>query len=415
MPSAWSRCSRPLLVCSRDMTAAMNQALAWLVAGLFVILPFAHVPALRNLLSLAAGILITVILVRERRVPPLPAWPMAAWIAIGVASALWSADPAVTLHDVLYDMLLPAGVFLAAWRVAANDRAFDRVRWAAAGGVLCLGIIVALVFATGRPTATLLPDAGESNVTYYWPGVGVSSTFAALIVPFALSALASVRRAERYAGAVILAAAIAVAMVSQNRIVWPSIVLSCAAFIAWLWPALAPASRRMALAILCVAAVGAGGAFYYASLERRIAVPELGSDVRVQGWREWTGIALQQPLLGHGFGRAQVHLEGERGITQSIKHRDYIASHAHNLFLDIAVQLGVLGLAVYLALLGALLREYWRLGGAGAQGRLRLLGATAFSLLVAMIAKNSTDDFMGHAVVIAFWGYAGVLLGRLDR
>ncbi len=393
----------------------MNQGLAWLVVSLFAILPLAHVPALRNLLSLAAAILITAMLMRERRMPPLPAWPMAAWIALGAASALWSADPAATLHGVLYSMLLPAGVFLAAWRVAANDRAFDRARWAAAGGVLCLGLMVALVFATGRPAAMLLPGADESSITHYWPGVGVSSTFAALIVPFALFAIASVRRAERYAGAVILAAAIAVAMVSQNRIVWPSIVLSCAAFIAWLWPALAPASRRIALAILCVAAVAAVGAFYYASLERRIAVPELGRDVRVQGWREWTGIALQQPLLGHGFGRAQVHLEGERGLTQSAKQREpHLASHAHNLFLDIAVQLGVLGLAIYLALLGALLREYWRLGGAGARGRVRLLGATAFSLLVAMIAKNSTDDFMDQAGVLAFWGYAGMLLGRLD-
>src|SRR5947208_16080203 len=247
----------------------MNQTLAWLLAGLFVILPFAHVPALRSLLSLAAAILVTVILVRERRLPPLPTWPMAAWIALGAASALWSADPGVTLHDVLYDMLLPAAVFLAAWRMAADVGAFDRARWAAAGGVLCLGIMVALVFATGRPAATLLPDASESNVTYYWPGVGVSSTFVALIVPFALFAIASVRRAERYAGAVILAAAISVAMVSQNRIVWPSIVLSCAAFISCISPALAPASRRVAVAILCAAAVATGSAFYYASLERR--------------------------------------------------------------------------------------------------------------------------------------------------
>src|SRR2546428_1516371 len=393
----------------------MNQGLAWLVAALFAILPLAHVPALRNLLSLAAAILITAMWMREGGVPPLPAFPMAAWIVLGTASTLWSADPAATLHGVLYDMLLPAGVFLAAWRVAANDRAFERLRWAGVGGVLGLGIMVALVFATGRPAAMLLSDAGESSVTYYWPGVGVSSTFAALIVPFALFALASARSAERYAGAAILAAAIAVATVSQNRIVWPSIVLSCAAFTAWLWPALAPASRRIALAILCATAVGAGGAFYYASLERRIAVPELGNDVRWSGWREWSGIVLQRPLLGHGFGRAQVHLEGERGLTQSAKQREpHLASHAHNLFLDVAVQLGVLGLAIYLALLGALLREYWRLGGAGAQGRLRLLGATAFSLLVAMIAKNSTDDFMGHAVVVAFWGSAGVLLGRLD-
>src|SRR5256885_759369 len=234
----------------------MNQALAWVVAALFAILPLAHVPALRNLLSLAAGILITALLMRERRMPPLPAFPMAAWIALGTASALWSADPAATLHGVLYDMLLPAGVFLAAWRAAADERAFDHVRWAAAGGVLCLGVMVSLVFATGRPASTLLSDVGESSVTYYWPGIGVSSTFAALIVPFSLFALASVHRAERYAGAVILAAAISVATVSQNRIVWPSIVLSCAAFIAWHWPALALASRRIALTILCVAALG---------------------------------------------------------------------------------------------------------------------------------------------------------------
>src|SRR5712691_4707917 len=164
----------------------MNQALAWLVAALFAILPLAHVPALRNLLSLAAAILITAMLMRERRVPPLPAWPMAAWIALGTASALWSADSAATLHGVLYSMLLPAGVFLAAWRVAANDRAVDRMRWAAAGGVLCLGIMVALVFATGRPAAMLLPDAGESSVAYYWQGVGVSSTFAAFTPAIAM-------------------------------------------------------------------------------------------------------------------------------------------------------------------------------------------------------------------------------------
>src|SRR3989449_1477453 len=248
----------------------MNQGLAWLVASLFVILPLAHVPALRNLLSLAAGVLITAMLMRERRMPPLPAWPMAAWIALGTASALWSADPAATLHGVLYDMLLPAGVFLAAWRVAADDRAFDRARWAAAGGVLCLGIMVVLVLATGRSTAALLPDAGESNITYYWPGVGVGSTFAALIVPFALFAIASVRRAERYAGAVILAAAVSVAMVSQNRVVWPTLLLSCAAFIAWLWPALGVAPRRIAAGVLCVAAVAAWGAFDYASRERQI-------------------------------------------------------------------------------------------------------------------------------------------------
>src|SRR5438876_1228921 len=275
----------------------MNQGLAWVVATLFAILPLAHVPALRNLLSLAAGILITALLMRERRMPPLPAFPMAAWIALGTASALWSADPAATLHGVLYDMLLPAGVFLAAWRVAANDRAFDRVRWAAAVGVLCL------------------------------------------------------------------------------------------------------------------AAVAAWGAFDYASRERHL---ELSGDLRLQAWREWTGIALEKPLLGHGFGRSLLRREGQRGVSQELRQRaPHYLSHGHNLFLDVAVQLGVLGLAIYLALLAALLREYWRLGGAAAPRPVRAIGAAGFSLLIAMLVKNGADDFMGQAVAIAFWGYAGVLIGRL--
>jgi len=390
----------------------MNRVLAWLLAGLFVILPFAHVPALRNLLSLAAAVLVAVILVRERRLPPLPTWPMVAWIALGTASALWSADPPATLHSVLYGMLLPAGIFLAAWRVAADAGAFDRARWAAALGMLCLAAMVALVLAAGRPMSTFWPDDAGLSRIYYWPGVGVASTFAALILPFALFALFSSRRSERYAGAVVLASVTAVAVVSWNRIVWPTLLLSCAAFIAWLWPVLPAAARRVAAGVLCVAAVAAWGAFDYASRERQL---ELGSDLRLQAWREWSGIALEKPLLGHGLGRSLLRGEGERGVSQELRQRSpFYLSHGHNLLLDVAVQLGVLGLAIYLALLGALLREYWRLGGAGARGRLRLLGATAFSLLVAMIAKNSTDDFMDQAVAIAFWGYAGVLLGRLD-
>jgi O-antigen ligase len=309
-------------------------------------------------------------------------------------------------------MLLPTGVFLAAWRVAADDRAFDRVRWAAALGVLCLAAMVALVLATGRPVSTFMPDDAGLSRIYYWPGVGVASTFAALILPFALFALFSSRRAERYAGAVVLAAVTAVAVVSWNRIVWPTLLLSCAAFIAWLWPVLPAAPRRIAAGVLCVAAVAAWGAFDYASRERHL---ELSGDLRLQAWREWTGIALEKPLLGHGFGTPLLRREGQRGVSQQLSQREpHYLSHGHNLFLDVAVQLGVLGLSIYLALLAALLREYWRLGRAGAPPALRLLGAAGFSLLIAMIAKNSTDDFMGQAVVIAFWGYAGLLLGRLD-
>ena len=210
----------------------------------------------------------------------------------------------------------------------------------------------------------------------------------------------------------VLASVTAVAVVSWNRIVWPTLLLSCAAFLAWLWPVLPAVARRIAAGVLCVAAVAAWGAFDYASRERHL---ELSGDLRLQAWREWTGIALEKPLLGHGFGRSLLRREGQRGVSQELRQRaPHYLSHGHNLFLDVAVQLGVLGLAIYLALLAALLREYWRLGGAAAPRPVRAIGAAGFSLLIAMLVKNGADDFMGQAVAIAYWGYAGVLLGRLD-
>jgi O-antigen ligase len=393
----------------------MTQVLAWLVAGLFLVLPLAHVPGLRNLVAFGATVLVAAILVREQRWPPLPAWLMAAWIALGAASAFWSAAPGATLHGVLYNMLLPAGVFLAAWRVAAEPRAFDRARWAACGGLLCLAALVAFVFVTAQPAATFLPDASGASRIYYWPGVGVASTFAALIVPFAFFAIASPRRAERYAGAVVLAAAIAVALASQNRVVWPTLLLSAVAFIIWLWAALSSAARRMTAGVVCAAAIAAWGAFDHVQHERQLDTREVAQDLRLQAWREWSAIALQEPLLGHGFGRTLLRREGRRAVSQELRQQEpHFVSHGHNLFLNIAVQLGIVGVFVFLALFAALLRDYWRLGGAGASLPLRTLGAAGFSLLIALLAKNSTDDFMDHAVVIAFWGYAGILLGRLS-
>jgi hypothetical protein len=40
-------------------------------------------------------------------------------------------------------------------------------------------------------------------------------------------------------------------------------------------------------------------------------------------------------------------------------------------------------------------------------------GAALVALIATMATKNMTDDFMGHAVIVAFWLYAGFLLGRL--
>lgn len=390
------------------------QGLTGLAAALFFILPFAHVPALRALLALAATLWVGGLLLRERRIPPL-AWLMAAWIALGAASSLWSLDPQGTLHAVFYNMVLPAGVFFAAWRVALEEAGAARLRWSIVASALPLAAMVLLPAATGR-LSLLQPESGAAGVLRYWPGVGVASTFACLVAPFALLLVASARRGNKAMGAALLIALPGIAAGTLNRAAWPALLLTAASFVAWLWPDLRLPARRIALGALLVAAAAGWGALQLASSGRNPGASEaleLANDSRLQGWREWIGIAVQAPLLGHGFGRSAVQTAGREALSASLKKRDpNFRSHGHNVLLNVTVELGLLGLAVFLALLASLLHAFWRLGGRQARGEARLLGAAGAALVVAMLAKNATDDFMAHAMLIAFWGYAGVILGR---
>lgn len=391
------------------------KALAGLLALLVAILPLAHVPALRVVLALAATVAIAAVLLRERRIP-LPAWPMAAWALVGVASLLWSTDRQASLHDLFYAMVLPVGVFLAAWRVAREDRVFRYLHAIAVLSAIPLFVMVTAAVATGH-FSSLLPDAQVVGLLRYWPGVGVASTFACLIAPFALLFAASSAVRRKVAGWLALLALVAVAAATLNRMAWPALLATGVAFSAWQWRAFSPVSRRAAAIGLLAAAGVAVTAFQQVNEERHpgAELDVVAKDVRFQGWREWLAIVAEAPLLGHGFGRSAVQAAGSGHLSATLLHRDeQLAAHGHNILLDTAVETGILGLALYCVLLGALLREFWRLGGRQAAPEALALGATGCSLVISMLAKNFTDDFMQQAVLLAFWAYAGMVLGALE-
>lgn len=105
-----------------------------------------------------------------------------------------------------------------------------------------------------------------------------------------------------------------------------------------------------------------------------------------------TASTAREPLLGHGMGKKVIHAVGKERLSAQLTAREpLLLTHVHNLFLDVVLQVGVAGLAVFCWLLGALAREAWRVRDLG---RWRAGAALA-------------------ALVVAFWGYAGLLLGRL--
>ena len=381
----------------------MARGLGPALAALVLVLHIAHATGLRNLLAAAVAAGAAYLLLRARQLPPL-ALPAAAWIALGLASASWSPDAGATLKAVLYDSVLPFGAMWAAYlatRTAPQSRALPA---AIVAGAAFLAVLTALAYLAGL--ATLLPEASGAGMLYYFPGPGVSSTLCVFALPIVLVLLAddeaAARRAGYAAGACILVAGVG----SLNRMFLPSATVVLAAFLLWYWPHLAPRRRKWAVVGVLACALAAIGAVAMQTATREHA--SVTGDVRLDSWREWGAVAGEAPLLGHGFGEKILASLGKERISAGLAERElHLRSHAHNVFLDVAVQLGIAGLAVFSWLLAALVRVAWRTRGN------RKASAALLALVVAVVTKNLTDDFMHLAVAMAFWAYAGLLLGSL--
>ena len=103
----------------------------------------------------------------------------------------------------------------------------------------------------------------------------------------------------------------------------------------------------------------------------------------------------------------------ERRCRERMSGSGYeFATHGHNLFLNAAVSLGALGVALLAALLTALALEHGRnLSRPGT----RVLGAIGLALVAAFLVKNLTDDFFNRHNALVFWALNGMLLGIARR
>jgi O-antigen ligase len=136
------------------------------------------------------------------------------------------------------------------------------------------------------------------------------------------------------------------------------------------------------------------------------AAPQGEHDLRPRIWGVAAQLFREAPWLGHGFGR-EILAETFKPIMPPGTHHPEIR-HAHNAFIDVALQLGGVGLAVFAALLVALAREYRHFL---ADPRVAPLGIMGLALLAGFVVKNLTDDFLYRHNALVFWAINGMLLG----
>jgi O-antigen ligase len=180
------------------------------------------------------------------------------------------------------------------------------------------------------------------------------------------------------------------------------------------WRTVDRSSRKVrttgAVLVVCVVA-GCALVAAHVQTERTEVDPNAGldKDLRAKIWPEVLERIQARPLTGYGFGRGLFR----RALTDEIGSP--LTWHAHNLFLDIALQSGIPGLLLFLLLLGVIVREGWRAVRDGADDASVACGLALLGLVAGMVVRNMTDTLFVRQNALFFWAAVGILIGLIQQ
>ena len=410
---------------------------SWLLEGSILVagFPFLLFPnqfILGTVLALLGLIFIETIpvLLRWRSIqPPSPVdVPLLLFTIILTVSILITADPDLTL-DKAMGLLL--GVFL--WRYLSRTVQSPKqwhlalLAFGAMGlGFVSLGILNAgwlnkLEFLTpiiSRLPNQIVPLPGQ-------PGEGIHPNQTAGTVLFYFPLLWSVtlgswwrKQRQRWVWLGLALMGTAVLLLTQSRSGWLGGAAAIYALVG-LWalsqPAGSLARRRLLMLLGVLTLVGMAGLAVigperlvelWQDPAQETAVGSLASlSFRQEVWR-WTIVAIQDfPFTGIGLGsfRRVIRRLYPLNVTPS-----YEVPHAHNVFFHTAVDIGIPGLIIYLALVGLVLALGWQAAKHNAQLRPYALG-----LIVGLFAFHiyGLGDVLalGSKTGLVFWFLMGLV------
>lgn len=398
-----------------DARPASAKAATLLLLAFLFVLPFSSSAALRNaLLALAAACVLFGVAKNTLAKPRLPSWrvlaPIAAYCAWCIASVTWSVDPRYSMSELRPGLLYPFVAFLVFHAVTSEAADIDRWAWSLAAGLAALGAA-----AVGQLVMTGWWEPG------HWHGdVGFYATHVLLAAPllawlFLRSGPAAHGRQAALAATALLT--LYVMSWNDNRIAWVALAAMAVVAVNLSWRSLPGAQRKRILAVTAGALL-VFALLFMASIEQRAArlagtphaaEAQLSRDPRPAIWDYAARRHGEAPLAGHGYGRGILQYEFRMFVTPGVDNPKH--AHAHNTALNVLLQGGVVGLALFAWMVAALVREMAM--GLAAGPRERAIAILGLALAAGFAIRNMTDDFLVRHNALLAWSLAGAVLGAL--
>jgi O-antigen ligase len=400
------------------------RTLCVLMTILVAILPLAHVTGMRNaLVGMAAGAALLHYRTSLWKDNPV-LLPCLVWLAFAALSIAWSEYPSISFRSFRSDLFYPFVLFLISFMlVRSRNGRLALTLGAAVGTVVSLTTTFAAALAPLEPAAEsaapgilgwLAWKAGEA--------VDSSTYIAFLAVPLFVVALTSTPASVRWGSAAWLVAFAGLGLMSESRTLFVSLCISLPSLLIvfgllrgklHLRPVLIAVFIGLIVSVLSLETISRLRLPEQLPYDRSATLEMIASDSRPAIWAVYFDLAKLHPWLGVGFGRSVPSKTYDLASNEDLRRIDRQAfAHAHNVLLSLAMQVGLVGLAIWAWLHVRLLRL--AVVCARARGeREKAWAAAAIALVLAMLVKNSTNDLMVFGNAILYWTLLGAILGRV--
>ncbi|HEX4039273.1 MAG TPA: O-antigen ligase family protein [Acidobacteriaceae bacterium] len=351
------------------------------------------------------GAILLLILRRPRLVlGQIAAVPWLALFALfAVASSAWSLDPLLTLRRSLaFALAALLGLYFAARFSCA--RQFAILRFTMLTAALATVALVLL-----DPSLGLDHSAGHATE---WQGIFTQKNACGRIMVLATAVLLFEGRLTPFRIAC-LGLYFFILVRSGSRGAW---IVEAAVLLFWIFLGVARrAGPRLRTVLACAAppcalALAGTAVGSYARL-----APFLGRDATLSGrtaiWRQVIHFIGLRPWFGYGYDAFWRGMQGPSLQVSAAVH--FVVLHAHNGFLEIALELGSAGLVLFfLSWISA-----WRqLGSAWRRGELqRLAWPAAVLLLIVLYDLDENTLLIHNGLFWALYGSAAVTAARIAR
>jgi O-antigen ligase len=384
---------------------------AWAAAFFIGAALFAHTVALRLLMLACCAALAIAAIARDpaaiRALPPI--WlAFALWGAWAVLSLAWSVEPERTVKELRNEIGYGA---LALWACHVAAQARNGVRIVAIVVTLAAIVLCTLAFYYFRQR-DLPIDAGRHG------GPGNLSSALLTLMACAISAAWYGYRSGRILvfriSLGVIALMLAAGYTTLNRTLWVGFaaqLLLIGALLAMRGTTpLSPRTKAVGFALAFAVIAGASVVMMRVHDTRQGTDPTaaFSKDWRLKLWPLMLGQVTERPLTGYGFGR---------GILREPLRHEFdrtLLWHAHNLFLDLVIQTGIVGLLLFLLLLAAKLREGWSMVRS-ADDLTVACGLAVVAVITGMVVRNMTDTLWVRQNALLYWGVLGVLFACSAR